>query len=376
MQLIEHDGKTLLAQLGIAVLPRRLLAPDEDPPSAEHAMMVKAQVRSGGRGKAGLVRRAEAGDLAQVVGAVRALLRGRGEPAWVMLEQPVEIAAELYLAITVDDVACAPCLLFSNAGGVEVERHPAQVRRLPIDMRKGLVGWQVVQFLRESGLAGEQIGAASRFALALWRAWCALDAELIEINPLAVVPGKGLVPLDAKVILDDHAEARHPQRGALVSAQLTARKAGEMDTFVEMPGDIGLLTGGAGLGMAVLDMLADAGLRAATFVDGAGGGGPGQYEEKARRVLARAAAADIKGVLIYFTLAAASLAPIVRGTLEVLRDHPLGKPIVVGFVATAAAEAEMSAAEGRQLFIDAGFAFHAELDEAIAELARRVGATA
>ncbi|MBH1963748.1 MAG: hypothetical protein I8H77_05405 [Comamonadaceae bacterium] len=373
MQLIEFDGKALLENHGIPVLSRSLLALDERAQFSGDAM-VKAQILSGGRGKAGLIRRAGAGSLSQTVDAVRALLRERGEAGWVMLEQPAQIAAELYIAFTIDDVACAPCLLFSRAGGVEVESSPEQVQRLLINPLKGLVAWKVVEFLRAAGLEEGLIGPVSRFALELWRVWCAEDAELIEINPLAVTPDKKLLALDAKIILDDHAEARHPRRYDWVSSRLNSRGRGESDTFVEMPGSIGLLSGGAGLGMTVVDMLADAGLRAANFVDGSGGNDPTVYENKARRILQLAQSPAIKGVLVYFTLAAASLAPIVRGTIKALQEYPISKPVVVGIVAAAAAEAEMTAIEAKRIFVEAGFAFVPELDEAIAELSLQVRA--
>lgn len=372
MQLIEFDGKALLENHGIHLLQRKLLAPDEEVNFLGDAM-VKAQMLSGGRGKAGLIRKASAETLQETVDDLRRQLRNQGEAGWIMLEQPVQIASELYIAITIDDVACAPCLLFSCAGGVDVESHPDRMRRLQIDPIKGLVAWEVVRFLRESTLKEEQIGPVSRFALELWRAWCAEDAELIEINPLAVTSDNRLAVLDAKIILDDHAEARHPHRYELLSARLATRSRGESDTFVEMPGNIALLTGGAGLGMTVVDMLADAGLSAATFVDGSGGS-TDVYEKKARRVLQCAESSSIKGVLIYFTLAATSLAPIVRGTIKALQEHPVSKPVVVGIVAAAAAEAEMSAAEARKIFVDAGFVFRPELNEAISELARRITA--
>lgn len=379
MRLIEHDGKSLLAAHGIEVPQRRLLAPDAPLQNLDWngPAVLKAQVFSGGRGKAGLVRRCDHADLGDAITTLRTTLRERGLPAWVMLETPLDIAAEFYLAIVVDDVACAPCLLFSVAGGVAVEEQPEAMRRLPLDMRRGPVNWQVIDFLRAAGLDAELLGPMARSVQALWRVWSAEEAEQVEINPLALTRAGKLVPADAKVTLDDQAGARHPQRAALASVRIAQaaegpRKASGTDTYVEMPGNIGMLTGGAGLGMATLDMLADAGLRAATFVDGAGGGGDAMYEKKALLVLERSRDPAIEGVLIYFTLAAASLAPIARGTVKALREFPLDKPVVVGIVAAAAAEAEMSAAEARELFIAAGYPFHAELDEAIAELARRV----
>lgn len=384
MQLIEHDGKTLLARHGIAVLPRLLLAPDDFPGAAiplGPRLAVKAQVFAGGRGKEDLVQITTPELLQETVDAIRERLVVTRRPAWIMIEPAVDIRAEFYMALAIDDVQRCPVLLFSPQGGMEVEAAPATMAHLPIDPLAGMVAWRVTQFLRDAGLPADLLGTATRFAMSLWRAWCAEEAELIEVNPLALTADKKLLALDAKVRLDEQAGARHPDRVQLPShhieqAQNGPRKTGSTDTYVEMPGDIGMLTGGAGLGMATLDMLADAGLRAATFVDGSGGADPAIYENKAHLVLNRAKDPAIKGVLIYFTLAAASLAPIARGTLKALRDNPIGKPIVVGIVAAAAAEAEMTAAQARAAFIDAGFPFHAELDDAIATLATRIRAGA
>ena len=383
MELVEHDGKALLAHHGI-VLPRRTLLGPDDGAAFEGEAMVKAQAAIGGRAKAGLVRRATRDNLAATVDAVRAAMRTRGLSPWILLEECVPIAAEHYLAITIDDIACAPRLLFALAGGVDIEAHAAAVHALPIDPLKGLAAHRVVGFLRDAGLTGSALGAVARLACALWQVFVAEDAEQIEINPLAVTPEGRALPLDAKVITDDSADPRHPGRADLLSARLARESLSERGrrardtrmTLVEMPGVIAMLTGGAGLGMATLDYLADAGLAPACFVDGTGGAGEAAARAKALLVMDRARDPEIRGILVYSILAATSLAGQVRGMLAALQERPPGKPVVVGLTAAAVAERDMTAAEARAAFRAAGFPCFEELDDAVAELKRRIGAAA
>ena len=383
MQLVEHDGKSLLARHGIALPHRTLLGPDDEA-AFEGEAMVKAQAAIGGRGKAGLVRRANSASLAATVNAVRAAMRARGLAPWVLLEERVPIAAEHYLAITIDDVACAPRLLFALAGGVDIEAHAAAVHALHIDPLQGLVAHRVLGFLRDAGLAGNALGGVARLASSLWQVFVAEDAELIEINPLAITPEGRALPLDAKVITDDSADPRHPQRAGLLSARLARAALSERGrraqdshmTLVEMPGTIAMLTGGAGLGMATLDYLADAGLAPACFVDGTGGAGEAAARAKALLVMDRARDPEIRGILVYSILAATSLAGQARGILAALQERPPGKPVVVGLTAAAAAERDMTADAARAAFRAAGFPCFEELDDAVAELQRRIGVAA
>ncbi len=383
MQLVEHDGKELLARHGIA-LPRRTLLGPDDAIAFEGEAMVKAQAALGGRGKAGLVRRTTPENLAATVEAVRTAMQASGLAPWVLLEECVPIVAEHYLAITIDDIACAPRLLFARAGGVDIEAHAAAVHGLPIDPLRGLATHHVVDFLRDAGLAGNALGAVARLASSLWQVFVAEDAELIEINPLAITPEGRALPLDAKVITDDAADPRHPHRAGLLSARLArealsdrGRRAHDAHmTLVEMPGTIAMLTGGAGLGMATLDYLADAGLAPACFVDGTGGAGEAAARAKALLVMDRARDPAIRGILVYSILAATSLAGQARGILAALKERPPGKPVVVGLTAAAAAERDMTADEARAAFSAAGFPCFEELDDAVAELKRLTGAVA
>lgn len=383
MQLVEHDGKALLARHGIALPRRTLLGPDDDP-VFEGDVMVKAQAAIGGRGKAGLVRRATQESLAATVDDVRAAMRARRLSPWILLEECVPVAAEHYLAITIDDVACAPRLLFALAGGVDIEAHAGAVQALPIDPLQGLVAHRVVGFLREAGLTGSALGTVARLACALWQVFVTEDAEQIEINPLVITPEGRALPLDAKVITDDSADPRHPAHAGLLSARLAREALSERGrrahdthmTLVEMPGTVAVLTGGAGLGMATLDYLADAGLAPACFVDGTGGTGEAAAHAKALLVMDRAHDPEVRGILVYSILSATSLAAQARGILSALKERPPGKPVVVGLTAAAAAERDMTSDEARAAFTAAGFPCFEELDDAVAELKRRIEAAA
>ena len=378
MRLIEHDGKALLAAAGIAVPRGLLLEPAAPPPVPPWpACMVKAQLLAGGRGKRGLVRRAEAAALPGVIGQVAAALAPAAPP--LLVEEALPVEAEYYLALCIDDLQQGACLLLSARGGIEVEAEPGAVQRLAIDPRRGLFAQDVLPLAEAAGIRPRQRGAVARFASELYRLFTQADATLIEINPLGLVTGRGLVALDAKVVLDDAAAFRHPGRAALRSAALArdavpareALAAAQGFTFVELDGPVALLTGGAGLGMAILDLLADAGLPAANFVDAPGGGGAAAFIRRGRLVFELAAERKgIRAIGMYLTLGASSLAGAVTGLLALLEECPPPRPLVIGFAAAGAAEREMSMVEARDLLAARGYVAVTELGDFVEALRR------
>ncbi|MGQ3069908.1 MAG: ATP-grasp domain-containing protein [Ferrovibrionaceae bacterium] len=378
MRLIEADGKALLAEAGIAVPAGRLYHPGEEIAAAGGRVAIKAQMLAGGRGKQGLVRVVDGAAATAAAGEIRALA---GPVVPLLVEAAVDIAAEFYMAWRIDDVAQAPILMFSPAGGIAVEERPDALREYRADPRRPVRPHDLVGFFRAAGAAGRNLGALARFAAELGRVFRAIDAELIEINPLALTSAGGLVALDAKVVVDDNAAFRHRSRRVLVShaleqAGMTAleRRAAEAGcTFVELEGNVALLTGGAGLGMAILDLVGDAGLRAANFVDAPGGSGPEVFALQSRLVFERAARDDVRAILLYLTLSASSLKSLVTGLLRLLDASPPPKPLVVGFAATGSAEREMTMAEAQGLFGQRGYACADNLADAIAALRRVAG---
>ena len=363
MRLIEADGKELLHRAGLPVAGNtRLIRPGQTPDF--HAPCVlKAQILSGGRGNAGLVKLVDAVDAPQALAAMRAALVRMGEEPLVLVEDRVAFDREYYMGWRIDDVAQKAVLMFSLQGGVDIESHADSVTQWPVDPLKRLEPHELIPFFVRAGVAGKMLGALSRFAADLYRVFRAEDALLLEINPLAVTPQGGLVALDCKTTVDEAAFGRHTYWRDCASYQLrhsgmTPAEAAGADagvTYVELSGDIALLSSGAGLGMALVDLLADAGFKAANFCDIIGGSGISAFTSIADLVFDRAERSDVRAIAAFFTLSATSLKPAVGALIDVIRRRPPSKPLVIGFAATGAAVREMSVVEAREEFAKFGY---------------------
>lgn len=254
--LLEHEGKAILASCGIPIpfggLYRAL------PGTLDGALIVKAQVFAGGRGKAGGIRaatgRAEALRLAEEI-AAKPLAGARVEDVYV--EQRLAIAHEYYLAAMVDRDLGMPVLVASADGGVDIEAVPRdRLVRQAVDPLLGLEPFMVERLARRLGLVGEQAAAFSRLAEKVYRGLVANDAELIEINPLVLTTDGAFVAADAKVVLDEDAAFRHPGRRAQPEGTAFEHAARALEVIgVETgpPGGVAAIMNGAGLTMATLD---------------------------------------------------------------------------------------------------------------------------
>ena len=278
MDFEEHAAKPLLAAAGIAV-PRGALAatPDEAAAAAESLgpVVVKAQAPAGKRGKAGGVRPAD--DAAGARSAARDILGmtlgGRAVDR-VLVEERADIARELYAAVLNDAESKGPLVLFSTLGGMDVEEAAARdasvVRRHPVDIRRGLDHGAAKGILDGLGL-GAAAEAVADVLVRLYGVWRSRDAELVEINPLAVTGDGRAVALDCKFTLDDLARARQEDIvGAGVPDQLTDLEARGRDlglTYIELDGEVGILANGAGLTMATMDAVRHYGGAPANFLE-------------------------------------------------------------------------------------------------------------
>lgn len=370
MKLIEADGKELLRRAGLPVPDHaRLLGPAESP--EPRAAVIKAQVLEGGRGKAGLVRKANGDSVAGAVAEIRGQMMERGNVPLLLLEDQVAFEHEYYLGWRIDDLAQRPVLMFSTQGGMDIEAHAGSLRQHAIDPRLPVLPHALVSFLRESGVSGRALGAVARFAAELYLVFRREDADLLEINPLAVTAQGGVVALDCKMSVDGAALARHSYWKEMASHQL--RHAGMTPleahaeqvgvTFVELPGNVALLSGGAGLGMAIVDLLAESGFRAANFCDAVGGSGIEAFGHMAELVFQRAESPEVQAIAVYFTLSATSLKPAVMSVIKAIGARTLTKPLVVGFAADGPALREMSIAEATAAFAELGYSCVAELSD-------------
>jgi len=283
MKFLEQKAKEIFARYGIPV-PRGVLAsrPEDivDPPLP---CMVKAQVLVGGRGKAGGIRPAETLDEARRVADEILGMDIHGyRVKQVYLEERLNIAKELYLGLTIDRSAREPLLMATAMGGMDVEDVPRQ--DLYMEHIPAMVGLQpyVIRSL-QAGLAldkeiGEQVAAIGRRAYDLFRRE---DAELVEINPLIVTVDGRVVAGDAKLVIDDNAEYRHPEYANLdqdrTPLEQEAHEKGIV--FIQLDGDIGVIANGAGLTMATLDALNLKGGQGGVFLDLGGTDDPAKVKE-------------------------------------------------------------------------------------------------
>ncbi len=283
MIVLEDYAKQLLSRYGLAT-PSGGTArtPDEAVAVAEtlgRTGVVKALIPSGGRGKAGGVKVCSSVD--QVREAAHSLLGHDllGCPVErVLVEQMMPVAQEIYTCVVANSDTGTIDLVLSLAGGVEIETtsqtDEEAVQRLIVEPGDVLPVHRVRRWLRQVGVEDGYAAELAHVLVMLYRAAADLDALLLEINPLALVDSGSMVALDCKLEVDDNGLARQPELLQLYQAGLSPRelRARELGvSFVPLDGDIGVITSGAGLGMATLDLLKRAGLSAADFLDTGGG---------------------------------------------------------------------------------------------------------
>jgi succinyl-CoA synthetase beta subunit len=278
MFLEEAAGKALLAAGGVRI-PRgaRATTPEEAREAARRigaAVILKAQVAAGKRGKSGGIVVAADPDTA-ALGAGDMLgssLNGHRVDA-LLVEECIDNARELYAAVVTDGESRGPLLLFSTAGGVDIEEtfasSPDAVVRRPLDIRRPLDRAEARDATLRAGLRLFEANRVAPVLVALYDVYRSRDCELVEVNPLALTPHGEVVALDAKVVVDDAALARQPglPEPAPTGTELERRGRAIGLLFVELDGDVGILANGAGLTMATMDAVAYYGGRPANFLE-------------------------------------------------------------------------------------------------------------
>ena len=357
MDLYEYQGKELFKRFGIPVSDGRLAASPAEALDAARELggpvVVKAQVLTGGRGKAGGIKLAATPQEAQERAREILGLDIRGHVVrrlWI--ERASEIAREYYLSITFDRGAKMPLFLFTTQGGVDIEEvaatSPDALVRLHVDPLEGFHPWQARRLVYGAGVAdpGEQKQIAAIVGK-LYAAFVGSDAMLCEINPLIVTPEGEVRALDSKLTVDDNALFRHPEiagmrdLGAADPLEALAREKGV--TYVRLDGEVGVLGNGAGLTMSTVDVVTFAGGRPANFCD-LGGGGDAQGVVDALGVITR----DPQVRSIFFNVfgGITRCDEVARGILQALGQMRIELPIVVRLDGT-------NAAEGREILAGA-----------------------
>ena len=278
MNFEEHAAKSRLAGFGIPVPAGRLATSPEEAQAAAVELgrcVVKAQVPSGKRGRAGGIRVVD--DPGAARDTARDILGMRIDEHVVerlLVEQRAEIAREFYAAVLNDPASQGPLLMFSTAGGMAIEestqRHPESVGRIEVDIREGLDAERVETHLRGLGL-GAARGAVAELLVKLYTAYRAQDAELLEINPLALLDSGALLALDCKYVLDDSAVKRQPdleRHGSMETRSALEQRGHDVGLkYIELDGEVGVLANGAGLTMTTMDVITHYGARPANFLE-------------------------------------------------------------------------------------------------------------
>lgn len=288
MYLSEYQAKEILAQYGVSIPEGRIAgSPDEAEACAREIRcekyVIKAQISAGGRGMAGGIKFAATpsgvrSSAAELIG--KRLVTEQTGPAGeeveqVYVEAAVDIDRSLYAALVIDQRTALPTLLGAREGGIDFEANaganPDILETLALSVDGALDDAGIAGFLDRLGLSGDAAASVKELLAAAIRAFFATDASLVEINPLAITPDHRAIAVDAKMVIDGNALARHPEldpfvREAPIEESERIARENEIN-FIKMDGDIGMVVNGAGLGLATHDMVIDAGGRPANFMD-------------------------------------------------------------------------------------------------------------
>ena len=290
MDLFEYQAKELFERHGVPVLPGDVAAsPEEAQAAAEQVggrVVVKAQVKTGGRGKAGGIKLAEnPQDAAAKAGEILGLDIKGHTVRRVLIAQASEIAEEYYFSFLLDRANRTFLAMASREGGVDIEQvaatNPEALARVPVDPHDGVDRTRARKIAEEARFPEEVLDPAADVITALWEAFTTEDATLVEVNPLVKVPDGRVLALDAKVTLDDNADFRHPDVFASYADShavdpLEAKAKEKGLNYVKLDGEVGVIGNGAGLVMSTLDVVAYAGedfggVKPANFLDIGGG---------------------------------------------------------------------------------------------------------
>ena len=330
-------------------------------------VVVKAQVYAGGRGKAGGIKMADTPEEAEKAASqllgTRMVTHQTGAEgvaiSRVLVEEASEISRELYISVLVDSTTKLPLVMASEAGGMEIEEvaqaAPEKILKVSIDPAIGFQPFQGRKLAYGMNLTGKQVAEATRLMTNLYQLFMTKDCSLAEINPLAVTADGRLLALDAKLNFDDNALFRHKDIQELHDEEqeelleVQARQWG-INNYVKMDGNIGCMVNGAGLAMAVNDLIQYCGGSAANFLD------IGTLKTTERVVNAfKMFVADprIKAVLVNIFGGMARVDVIARGIVEAYQQMDISFPVVVRLAGTNVDEGKRILAESGINFIEA-----------------------
>jgi succinyl-CoA synthetase beta subunit len=334
MDLYEHQARQLFADHGIPVPRAEVTASPKEAREIARRLggraVVKAQVRTGGRGKAGGVRLAADPAAAELTARQILGMDIKGHRVGkVMLAEPVDVAEEFYVSYVLDRAAGGFLAIASAQGGMEIEevaaRHPEAVARIPVDPAEGVTSAKAGEIASAAGLPPRTADALIR----LWQVLVGEDALLVEVNPLVRTAQGRVLALDGKVTVDDNARFRQSRWAAEDEERpdpLEAAAAERGLTYVRLDGEVGVIGNGAGLVMSTLDAVAGCGARPADFLDIGGGASAGVMADGLSVILSDPA---VKCVLVNVFGGITACDAVAEGIVAAVDTVRLTRPLVV-----------------------------------------------
>lgn len=344
MRLQEYQSKILFTAYNIPIPNGRIAESASEVRQISEELggkvVIKAQVLSGGRGKAGGVRMAKTSEEAEEYAHEILTKEINGlNVRKVLVDELVSISKEIYLSISNDRMSQKPILMASSSGGIDIEEvsrnSPDKIVKRVIDPLLGLRDYQLRDIAINIDLDRKYWQDFGEIINSLWSVYVDCDATLVEINPLVITTTDRFSALDAKIILDDNALFRHPNltdmrdKDAETFSELEGRKIGV--TYIQLQGNIGCLVNGAGLAMATMDILKDLGGEAANFLDIGGGAGAKKVENALRLILQDD---NVKSILINVFGGITRCDEVARGIIGACKEIQTTIPIIVRLVGT------------------------------------------
>ncbi len=384
MKIHEYQAKEILKKFGVPV-PRGRVAktPQEACGIAEElggAVVVKAQIHAGGRGKGGGIKVAnspdEAEKAADAIIGMNLVTHQTGPEGRlverVLVEDAGDIARELYLGVVIDRASECPVIMASEAGGMDIEevaaKTPEKILKVIIDPAVGLQAFQVRRLCFGLNLTKELTGQIGKMISNLYKAFIGSDCSLAEINPLAITKDGEAFALDAKINLDDNALYRHKDLAELrdISEEepLEVEASKHNLSYIKLDGSVGCMVNGAGLAMATMDIIKLHGRMPANFLD-VGGAASAERVANAFRILT--SDENVRAVLINIFGGIVRCDRVANGIVEALKVVDVKAPIVVRLEGT-------NSEKGREILEKSGLEF--TVAETLDDAARKVVAAA
>ena len=368
MNIHEYQAKEILREFGVPIPPGDIAT---TPAEAEAlavkygtAVMVKAQVHAGGRGKAGGVKFCKTpADAKEKATAILGMQIKGLTVEKVLVTVAADIGSEAYVGIIVDRASKKPVFMVSAAGGIDIEEvaasTPEKIKYHPVDVRYGLQAYEAMElgfFLYEDVKLAR---AAAKIMQQLYAAFMASGCSLAEINPLVVTPTGEILAVDGKMVIDDNELDRKPTVAALrdesseEKSEVDARKNNL--TFIKLDGDVGCVVNGAGLAMATMDLVKYYGGDPANFLDIGGSSNPEKVVNALRIITADP---NVKAILFNIFGGITRTDDVANGIVTATKANPLKVPLVIRLTGT---NEEIA----MKILTENGFSASSDMDEAV-----------